>query len=91
MTTTSKKRVQTRVYLDISDYWPKDDGGLRSVNSVYTNLLGTEYEIGRHTLRLALDGRLDRGHFEHVVRLKRLASLWAGKEIALEELLKTRG
>ena len=53
-----------KAYIDISAYWPKDDDGEPvSVNSVYQELLKTPNEIGRNTLRLALTGQLDRGHF----------------------------
>jgi hypothetical protein len=79
---------QVRVHLDISRYWPRDDDGEpRSVNSVHEELRGTPNEIGRNTLRLALEGRLDRGHFAHVIKLQRVVSNWVGREVALEELM----
>jgi len=78
-----------RVCLDISPYWPKDASGEpRTVNSIYEEIKGTSEEVGRNTLRLALDGNLDRGHFVNQVKLARLASRWAGKEIAISDLLK---
>ena len=78
-----------KVYLDISDYWPKDAlGNPASVNSVYMSLVGKPNEVGRNTLRLALDGRLDRGHFSNQIKLSRLASEWAGREVTILELLK---
>jgi hypothetical protein len=77
-----------RVRLDISEYWPKEGGEARSVNSVYEQLRGTPNEVGRNTLRLALDGRLDRGIFVHVIKLQRIVSVWAGREVTLEELMK---
>ncbi len=77
-----------RVYLDISGYWPKyGDGEPRSVNSVHEALKGTPNEIGRNTLRLALEGRLDRGHFAHVIKLQRVVSYWVGRKVSLEELM----
>ena len=43
-----------KVYLDISDYWPKDKiGNPVSVNSVYMGLVGKPNEVGRNTLRLS--------------------------------------
>ncbi len=78
-----------KVYLDISKYWPKDEAGEPvSVNSVYTSLLGGPNEVGRNTLRLALDGRLDRGHFSNQVKLARLASIWSGQEVTILDLLR---
>ena len=69
------KPDKVKVFLDISAFWPKDDlGDPRTVNSVYEEVRGTENEVGRNTLRLALDGRLDRGHFVNAVKLARLAT-----------------
>ncbi|NEQ53865.1 MAG: hypothetical protein F6K11_27665 [Leptolyngbya sp. SIO3F4] len=78
-----------KVYLDISKYWPNDEAGKPvSVNSVYMGLLGTPNEVGRNTLRLALDGRLDRGYFSNQIKLARIASNWAGKEVTILDLMK---
>ncbi len=77
------------VFVDISEYWPKtSDGKPRSVNSVYEDIRDTDYEVGRNTLRLALEGRLDRGHFKNLFVLAQLASRWSGKRVSVEELLK---
>ncbi|WP_144405766.1 hypothetical protein [Aliterella atlantica] len=77
------------VYVDISEYWLKNiDGSPKSVNSVHEEIKGTEYEVGRYTLRLALEGRLDRGHFKNLYVLAQLASKWAGKEVSVGDLLK---
>ena len=78
-----------KAYIDISAYWPKDDEGEPvSVNSVYQELLKTPNEIGRNTLRLALTGQLDRGHFSNQIKLARLVSKWAGKEVTILDLLR---
>ena len=78
-----------KVYLDIAPYWPKDNNDEPvSVNSVYVSLLNTPNELGRNTLRLALDGKLDRGHFSNQVKLARLASHWSGKQVTILELLR---
>ena len=78
-----------RVYLDISRYWLRDeDGEPRTVNSVYEEIKGTVNEVGRNTLRLALDGRLDRGYYSHAVKLARLCSEWSGKKVTVDELLR---
>ncbi|MEM9116901.1 MAG: hypothetical protein AAGD09_03350 [Cyanobacteria bacterium P01_F01_bin.56] len=78
-----------KAYIDISEYWPKDeDGELASVNSIYQGLLNTPNEIGRNTLRLALSGQLDRGYFSNQVKLARLVSEWAGKEVSIIDLMK---
>lgn len=78
-----------KVYLDISEYWPKDKlGQPASINSVYMGTVGNPNEVGRNTLKLALEGRLDRGHFSNQVKLARLASNWAGKKLSILDLLK---
>jgi hypothetical protein len=79
------------VYVDISEYWLKNlDGSPRSVNSVFEDIRDTEYEVGRNTLRLALEGRLDRGHFKNLYVLAQLASKWSGKKVSVGDLLKFR-
>lgn len=83
------KPDEVRVFLDISEFWPEDElGERRTVNSVYEELRGGENEVGRNTLRLALDGRLDRGHFVNAVKLARIAAEWAGKDLSIIDLLK---
>lgn len=78
-----------QVYLDISPYWPKDfEGKPRSVNSVYEEIKGTVDEVGRNTLRLALDGKLDRGYFSNQVKLARLCSKWSQKKVTVLDLLR---
>lgn len=78
-----------RAYLDISPYWLKDkDGSPRTVNSVYEEIKGTADEVGRNTLRLALEGKLDRGYFSNQIKLVRLCSQWSGKPVTLSDLLK---
>lgn len=80
---------ELRVYLDVSDFWPKDPlGNPRSVNSVHEEIRDTPDEVGRNTLRLALEGRLDRGHFTNVVKLANLAEKWCNKKVSLGDLLK---
>ncbi|MHC5897206.1 hypothetical protein [Nostoc sp.] len=80
---------EVRVYVDISGYWLTDDDGKpKSVNSVYEEIKGSPDEVGRNTLRLALDGNLDRGYFSNLVKLARLCSKWSGKKVALSDLLK---
>ena len=78
-----------RVYFDISSYWPKNsDGEPKSVNSVYEEIRGTSDEVGRNTLRLALDGKLDRGYFSNQVKLARLASKWSQKKVTVLDLFR---
>ena len=79
------------VYVDISEYWPKtNDGKPKSVNSVHEEIRGTDCEVGRNTLRLALEGRLDRGHFKNLFVLTQLASRWSGKQVSAADLLKVQ-
>jgi len=81
--------VKKLTIVDIAPFWPKDPlGEPKSVNSVYESIKGTPCEIGRNTLRLALDGRLDRGYFGNLKSLALLCSQWAGREVTVDELLK---
>lgn len=78
-----------RVHIDISRYWLKDQNGEpRTVNSIYEEIKGTPDEVGRNTLRLALDGTLDRGYFSNLVKLARLCSIWAGRTVSIDEIFK---
>lgn len=77
-----------KAYVSISKWFPKTDSGeFRTVNSVFEELKGTPLEVGRNTLRLALDGRLDRGHFDNQVKLARLCSLWSGNVVTVDDLM----
>ena len=78
-----------RVLLDLSAYWPQDDDGEpRSVNSIYEEIRGTSLEVGRNTLRLALDGSLDRGYYSNLIKLARLCSQWSGETVSPNDLLR---
>ena len=78
-----------RVYLDISEYWPKDETGQpRSVNSIYEEIRGTPNEVGRNTLTLARNGQLEKGNFANQVKLSRLVSAWSKQSIGVDDLLK---
>lgn len=78
-----------RVRFDISPYWPNDEHGEpRTVNSVFEEIKGTSDEVGRNTLRLALNGDLDRGLFLNQVKLARLCSRWSGRTVNIDELFK---
>ena len=76
-------------YLDISRYWLKDAAGQpKTVNSVYEDIKGTPNEVGRNTLRLALEGKLDRGYFSNQVKLARLCSEWSGRKVTLNDIVR---
>ncbi len=78
-----------RVLLDISAYWPLDDRGEpKSVNSIYEEIKGSPLEVGRNTLRLALDGNLDRGYYSNLIKLARLCSQWIGEPVTPNDLLR---
>lgn len=81
--------IDVRAYLDISAYWPRgSESEPRTVNSVYEEIKGSPDEVGRNTLRLALEGKLDRGYFSNQVKLVRLCSKWSGQDVSLADLLK---
>ena len=77
-----------RASFSIAKWFPKNDfGDYLSINSVYTKIEGTENEVGRHTLRTALNGQLDRIHADNLVKLSRLCSLWSGTKVSIDDLL----
>lgn len=78
-----------RVYLDISEWWPVDESGEpRSVNSVHEEIRALPEKVGRNTLRLALEGKLDRGYFSNQIKLARMCSAWSGQDVTPNDLLK---
>lgn len=80
--------TQMKATFSIAKWFPKNDfGEYLSINSVYTKIEGTENEVGRHTLRTALNGQLDRIHADNLVKLSRLCSLWSGSEVKIDDLL----
>lgn len=77
------------VYLDLRLFWLKDgDGFPRSVHSIWLELQGTENAVQRQTLSLASKGLLDRGRFCTQEKLRRIASVWVGREVKLEEIMR---
>jgi hypothetical protein len=78
-----------RVVVDIYPYWKRDRfGNPQSISSVYEEIKGTSLEVGRNTLRLALEGKLDRGLFSNLVKLTRLCSLWSDKKLKIDDLFR---
>lgn len=75
--------IMPRFYIDISPYWKKG----RTVNAVYNEYKGTENEIGRHTLTRAKEGRLEKADIESIVKLAKLCSIWANKELTPNDLI----
>lgn len=74
--------------ISIAKWYPKTESGeFASINSVFTKIEGTANEVGRHTLRTALDGRLDRLHTDNLVKLARLCSMWSGERVTVDDLL----
>lgn len=85
----SRPTDRVNYFVDISSYWLRDgEGEPKSVNSIFEEIKDTPDEVGRNTLRLALDGTLDRGHFSNLVKLARLCSKWSGKEVTPNDLLR---
>lgn len=77
-----------RVYADISRWWPRDEEGKHvSVNSVFERFKGTPNEITRHTLTRALNGQLEKGDFDNLVKLTRICSELSGETVGVEDLL----
>ena len=79
--------LNMKAYVSISKWYPKTEvGGFASINSVYQKIEGTPNEVGRHTLRTALDGKLDRVHIDNLVKLARLCSEWSGDRVTIDDL-----
>lgn len=77
-----------RVYADISKWWPHDEAGKPvSVNSVFERFKGTKLELTRHTLTRALEGKLEKGDFDNLVKLTRICSELSGQLVTLEDLI----
>ena len=80
--------LNMKAYVSISKWYPKTEvGGFASINSVYQKIEGTPNEVGRHTLRTALDGKLDRVHTDNLVKLARLCSEWSGNRVTIDDLM----
>lgn len=76
--------------IDISRYWQKGQGGLpRTINSVSEEIRGTENQVSPNTLKLAREGTYDRGKFSNAVKLARLCSLWIGRRVTVDQILKS--
>lgn len=79
---------EMKAFVSISKWYPRTlDGEFASINSVFETIKGTPNEVGRHTLRSALDGRLDRIHTDNLVKLARLCSMWSGETVTVNDLL----
>lgn len=77
-----------RVYADISRWWPCDAAGKAvSVNSIFEQFKGTPNELTRYTLTRALEGKLEKGDFDNLVKLTRICSELSGQSVGLEDLL----
>ena len=77
-----------KAFVSIAKWYPKTEiGEFASVNSVFELIKGTPNEVGRHTLRTALDGRLDRVHTDNLVKLARLCSMWSGETVTINDLM----
>lgn len=77
-----------RTYVDISQWWLKDDQGeLLSVYAVHKLIEGTTDEVSRHTLTRARDGLLEKGNFSNLKSLARLCSKWSGQNVTVDDLI----
>ena len=81
--------LMSRTYVDISQWWPKDDEGKPlSVYAVHKTIEGTENEVSRHTLTRARDGLLEKADIANLTALSRLCSVWSGKQVKVDNLIK---
>lgn len=80
--------MANRTYVDISQWWLKDDNGEPlSVYAVHKTIEGTHNEVSRHTLTRAKNGLLEKGDFSNLKALARLCSVWSGKKITVDNLI----
>ena len=78
-----------KVTVSIAKWFPRNQfGEFMSINSVHQRIVGTPNELGQNTLRLALEGSLDRGHMENLVKLARLCSEWSNSKVTESDLLR---
>lgn len=78
-----------RAYADISRWWPFDDEGKKSsVNSIFRQFQGTANEVTRHTLTRALEGKLEKGDFDNLVKLTRICSELSGEKVTINDLIQ---
>lgn len=81
--------LMNRTYIDISQWWPKDEQGEPlSVYAVHKIIEGTPEEVSRHTLTRARDGLLEKADIANLKALARLCSLWSGEDIDVDKLIK---
>lgn len=86
--TTTLAPPNMKAFVSIAKWYPKDETGeFASINSVYQKIEGTPQEVGRHTLSKALDGKLDRGHFDNLVKLAQLCSKWSSDRVTIDDLV----
>lgn len=89
LTCLNPSGVIERVYVDISEHWPRDQwGNPASINSVYIALLNTPYRLTTSTLKNALSGEMESGSFENLVKLARVCSQLSGKRVEIDDILK---
>ena len=88
MVATLTPPTNMKACISIAKWFPRGlDGEYLSVNKVYESIRQTPNEVGRNTLRLALDGVYSKGEFENQVKLARLCSEWSGKLVTVDDLM----
>jgi hypothetical protein len=70
-------------YVDLSEYWPKE-------SELTIQKAHEETGIDKRTLSTARKGFLDRAQIDTLFKLRELASKLAGKEMAIEDIVKER-
>ena len=80
--------MKKKSYINIGRWWLKDGLGRdMTVNSIWTELKGTENEISRYALAKAKDGELEKADIYTLEILARLCSQWSGKDISVDDLI----
>ncbi|MBD2261385.1 hypothetical protein [Pseudanabaena sp. FACHB-2040] len=70
--------------IDISAFWPE----AKTVNAVYVEY-GPKFGLNAYTLKKAKEGDLESAKMDNLLALRRLCSEWAGREVSLDEIVRS--
>lgn len=83
--------VMAKRVIDISGFWPVgDDGELKSINSVVTDLMKTPLQMTRYTLEKARSGELTGADIDTIDKLILLCSRWANNAVTYDDITTER-
>lgn len=83
--------VMAKRVIDISRFWPIEDGEPKTVNSVVTDLVKTPLQMTRYTLEKAKEGELTGADIGTIDKLLTLCSQWAGQKVTYDDITTEKG